>query len=264
MAKTYHQTPKFRKGNKNMNNESFSHQNVSEVLSLLQKTLDEEKNRIFSAGAEAMKNQDLETVKGVMDFINKLDVFSAEIQTIKTKWTDLMNAQDNLPLAVRDIVAGKMPDDAIVSSSTTYKTFDHTDRSNHSSDHGSNANGLFQAKRGNATYEFRNASHKHVENAAVPIYVLFPDGTRIQGRNVAETLTETINRIGPERVAQLFIITNNEYLVSKKRSEKYPGEVRQLRDGYYVITHSNTQSKIKYLQEISDRLGLNLKISLTR
>lgn len=88
--------------------------------------------------------------------------------------------------------------------------------------------------------------------------VIFPDGTLIQCKTIAETMTETINRIGPARVAQLEIYSNKELLVSRYRNPKYPNEDQPLKDGYYVNTHSNSMYKIKQLKEISERLELNL------
>lgn len=85
---------------------NFNNQDVSEALSLLQNVLEEEKNRIFNAGSDAMKRQDVETARGVLDFSNKLELFIVEVQKLKAQWSDLMKERDRSSESVRMIVAG--------------------------------------------------------------------------------------------------------------------------------------------------------------
>lgn len=94
------------------------------------------------------------------------------------------------------------------------------------------------------------------------VSVLFPDGTTVQCKTVAKTFAETINRIGPERVAQLNFEVNGEPLVSHIGSAKCPCPNTALNDGFVLITPSNTRTIIAYLSKLSELLGLGLKISV--
>ena len=94
------------------------------------------------------------------------------------------------------------------------------------------------------------------------VSVLFPDGTTICCKTVTKTFAETINRIGPERVALLNLIANGEPLVSRTGSQKYPRSNVALKEGFILITQSNTRQKISYLSKISELLGVGLSISI--
>jgi len=93
----------------------------------------------------------------------------------------------------------------------------------------------------------------------VRLAVTFPDGTVITSRFASKTLCDTIEKIGIERVAELKIHQNGTMLVTKAKDARY--QQNKISDGYYVLTHSKTEMKRYHLEEISRRLGLNLKIT---
>lgn len=90
--------------------------------------------------------------------------------------------------------------------------------------------------------------------------VTFQDGTQFYNNNVATTLCQVIEKVGPEEVGQLGIINNEINLVSKERSSKY--NQHPVSNGYWVITHSATDTKRKQIEEISNRLDLGLKVEI--
>ena len=88
--------------------------------------------------------------------------------------------------------------------------------------------------------------------------VIFEDGTKFQYLEPKITLAKTIEKIGFEKVVPLEIKHNEIYLISK---EKTKFKTRQYGD-YYIHTTGSPKTKKKQLQEISEKLGLNLKIEL--
>ena len=71
-----------------------------------------------------------------------------------------------------------------------------------------------------------------------------------------------IEKIGPEKVAELGISVDKANLVSKTPSTALGhGTWHQVKD-WYVNTHSNTSGKAVQLTKISKHLHLNLKIEI--
>jgi hypothetical protein len=63
-------------------------------------------------------------------------------------------------------------------------------------------------------------------------------------------------------VADLAIKHDGDILVTKKKHPKYFGTQQPLSDGYLVNTHSNTETKKKQLDYISDALQLGWKVEI--
>ena len=106
------------------------------------------------------------------------------------------------------------------------------------------------------------STHSKQRKKPAPASVLvvsFPDGTVIQKKDAAETLAQTINRIGPKRVAELPVRAGGSKLVSRERSSQYRDY--QLDDGFVLISHSSTDEKIRSLKKISKELNLGLIIN---
>ena len=92
------------------------------------------------------------------------------------------------------------------------------------------------------------------------LIVSFSDGTDICENSASNTLAETINKIGVEMVIGLNIIFDNVPYISKDKDLMYRGTF--LKNGYFVNTHSSTSTKKKQLEEISQKLNLDLKIDI--
>ena len=86
-----------------------SQNNVSDAISLLQKTLEEERNRIFNAGSDAMKQQDIETARGVLDFVEKIDDIIDMVNKLNSKWNSMLRECDKSTPKTREVVKGEKP-----------------------------------------------------------------------------------------------------------------------------------------------------------
>lgn len=95
------------------------------------------------------------------------------------------------------------------------------------------------------------------------IKVTFPDGEVLCHRVVKDTLIEVIRYAGLERVYSLRYPTRGTFLLSKEKltddRARYQVEIA---DGYFLITNSSTDAKLKQIEYISHQLNLNLKSEL--
>ena len=90
--------------------------------------------------------------------------------------------------------------------------------------------------------------------------VTFPDGFVIVERYARDTLVETIRRVGIARVADLGINCGGVPLVG---TERIPGK-RQVpvEGGYYIMVHSSTEAKKRFLERVSKALNQHLQIEV--
>lgn len=88
--------------------------------------------------------------------------------------------------------------------------------------------------------------------------VTFPDGRIICHNKAAQTLFDVVEYIGFERVEQLQWSVSSQPFVSR---EPYP-RGQQEKDGWYVTTHSNTESKKRQIERLSELFGLDLKVEV--
>lgn len=92
--------------------------------------------------------------------------------------------------------------------------------------------------------------------------VTFPDGTVFSDKKGSVTLLQVINKIGAEKAAQVEIPVMGVNLVSKKKSDNYRYSRSQYatNDGYYVMTYSALETKVKQIKMLSNQLELGLKV----
>ena len=91
------------------------------------------------------------------------------------------------------------------------------------------------------------------------LVVRFPDGSAICELKASETFAKTIQRIGFEQVASLNLTVNKEPLVSKSKSLNYSDtEI----NGYFIKTHSNTKTKKRTLDDVSEALNCGLTVNI--
>ena len=202
---------------------------VQAAFELLNNTLDEERKRIFAAGSQAMDRQDAEVAQGVLDFVKKLDAFRQDVQSMMARWAELQAANDIAPQKVQEIVAG---DGKLFTSARKHKT----------------------------------GYTRKLEHAPAPksgFIVTFPDGKVIAEKKAADCFVQAIGQIGCRHLLPLKLVLNGEPLIAEEPSSKYKSAWRKTADGFYVSTHSSTESKAKCLALISKRLNLGLKVELT-
>lgn len=91
------------------------------------------------------------------------------------------------------------------------------------------------------------------------LVVKFEDGAVIFENMAADTFVKTIQKMGLQRVLKLEMKVNNFDLVSHQKSDIYnQTEI----DGYYIMTHSNTDAKRNQLLKIAGMLNLRLTVDV--
>jgi hypothetical protein len=97
----------------------------------------------------------------------------------------------------------------------------------------------------------------HTKGAKTNIKVTLANGKVIQNRKAADTFLQVIEFFGIEAVRGLSLTLNNAPLIDTKDSDKY----RTSKSGrYYIMTHSNTQTKQELLQSIAKKLGMAINV----
>ena len=98
----------------------------------------------------------------------------------------------------------------------------------------------------------------HTKSKKTNLEVLMPDGSIISNRFAYQTFCEVIERLGPEKVAALGLRQSGIDLVSKVEDDFY--QQHRIRGGYLVLTHSSTEQKKVYIEEIANRLSIDLVV----
>lgn len=92
--------------------------------------------------------------------------------------------------------------------------------------------------------------------------VTFPDGLTIQKDKDVDTYSEVIERIGINKVVGAVeyhnILDNGVKLISDEKHPTY--NQRDLGNGLWLMTNNSLNGKIKKLEELSEVLGLGLKV----
>lgn len=91
------------------------------------------------------------------------------------------------------------------------------------------------------------------------LLVRFPDGKVVAEEKAADTLVAVLRLAGLSRVSELGVTVNGENIVSRSPSKKYhEAHIAP----YYIKTHSSTAQKKRHIEEISDALGLGLRVEI--
>lgn len=96
------------------------------------------------------------------------------------------------------------------------------------------------------------------------IWVQFPDGSISNHAKVMQTLVDVIVYAGPERVRALGIQILGDNLVTSSLNPIYEKNkaYKDVGNGLYVNTASDTQKKYEQIKEINERLELNMIVRL--
>lgn len=92
--------------------------------------------------------------------------------------------------------------------------------------------------------------------------VEYPNGKVLDYDSVANTYVEVITDFYPELIAEMGIKHAGVNIVSTTLDDKYGKYQRPIDGGWYVMTNSPTEAKMRDIQTISDELGLDLKVSI--
>lgn len=100
----------------------------------------------------------------------------------------------------------------------------------------------------------------HSKSKKTVLEVTFPNDKVLSFRFAYLTLCEVIKTVGVEKVRHLNILCNGIPLIDNKKDDYY--QQHEFNNGLYLMTTSSTLSKKQQLDEISERLGLNLKVEI--
>lgn len=94
------------------------------------------------------------------------------------------------------------------------------------------------------------------------IWVQFPDGHISNHARVMQTLVDVVIFAGPERVRDLNIIVCGDNLVTSNLNPTYTKAYKEVGEGLFVNTASDTKRKYQQIMEINEALGLDLIVRL--
>lgn len=100
------------------------------------------------------------------------------------------------------------------------------------------------------------------EGTRAKIRVTFPDGHVSQPSKVLDVLLEVVRLAGAERVRELNINCCGDNLILKNPAPRYQKPSKPVGGGWLCNTCSDTGTKFAQITEISNRLGLGLKIEM--
>ncbi|MFZ5431889.1 MAG: hypothetical protein ACOZDD_16830 [Bacteroidota bacterium] len=100
----------------------------------------------------------------------------------------------------------------------------------------------------------------HTKAKRTNLIVTFPDGSQIINRFAWQTLCETIEKAGPDRVSQLGIRQSGIFLLSRTEDDFY--RQHRIKGGFLVLTHSSTEQKKNHIEFISRKLELGLTVKI--
>ena len=92
--------------------------------------------------------------------------------------------------------------------------------------------------------------------------VTFPDGTVVCYKNSTTTFVESIRRIGVKNLASLNLELCHLPLFSKEVYPRFQEYMKQLDDGWYVNTQSDTTQKYLQLVSVKNQLGLDIIVEI--
>ena len=92
--------------------------------------------------------------------------------------------------------------------------------------------------------------------------VTFPDGKELCYKNATVTFMETLRRIGIEKLQTIDLVCSHIPLIGKEFYPKFKAYQKELGNGWYVMTQSDTDQKFRQLLSIKQQLNLDIKIEM--
>ncbi len=109
----------------------------------------------------------------------------------------------------------------------------------------------------------KHESRRSGQRKKYRLEVTFPWGTIIKGERGDQVFIKAIEEMDFKEVAELEIMavkTDGTPLVSSHLPTPKRQEYYKQRGRYYIYTNNSTDEKMKYLEEISKRLKINMKV----
>ena len=110
--------------------------------------------------------------------------------------------------------------------------------------------------------EIGKTGPKVVKQPVTRLKIIFADGAVIQERNAAETFVAFVRKVGVERVRSLGLKQCKISLVSNTIDKKYGDKQKPLGNGWYLMTNTSTQSKLKDIEAIAKAFDIKVKVDV--
>lgn len=110
--------------------------------------------------------------------------------------------------------------------------------------------------------EIGKTGPKVVKQPVTRLKIIFADGTVIQERNAAETFVAFVRKVRVERVRSLGLKQCKIPLVSNTIDKKYGDKQKPLGNGWYLMTNTSTQSKLKDIEAIAKAFDIKVKVDV--
>ena len=121
--------------------------------------------------------------------------------------------------------------------------------------------GMHCEKSDNSLVNKANSYKSKHRNQNIKINYILVNGNRIANSNVTEMFVQFVKTIGAEKIYNLKIPINGGYLVDTKVIEKYKSSCKPIGQGLYLFTNRSTETKIKIMKDIANRLNLDVEIN---
>jgi hypothetical protein len=94
------------------------------------------------------------------------------------------------------------------------------------------------------------------------IRIIRPDGSVIEEKKAAQTMSSAIREIGSQKVYDLKIPQDGMFLVTKGGNPNYQSAQYDVGNGLFVNTHSSTSTKKRQFEKIFSLLKLDWKVEI--
>lgn len=106
-----------------------------------------------------------------------------------------------------------------------------------------------------------NNNKPQQRNNRLKINYIIVNGSRISQSNVTDMFVQFVEIVGAEKIFDLKIPINGGYLVDTKIIEKYKTSCKPVGQGLYLFTNRSTETKIKLMEHIANRLNIEVEIN---
>ena len=110
--------------------------------------------------------------------------------------------------------------------------------------------------------EIGKTGPKVVKQPVTRLKIIFADGTVIHDVWEAETFVAFVRKVGVERVRSLGLKQCKIPLVSNTIDKKYGDKQKPLGNGWYLMTNTSTQSKLKDIEAIAKAFDIKVKVDV--
>lgn len=202
----------------------MTHDGVSVAFNIIQEELENATKSLNNEGAQAFQAGEYDKATGLSQMGKDLAQFRTKVLELEEEWTR------HFDIATRGRVHIELVEEQVFPS------------------------------RPISENKPRRITHvRQVRNPRTNIRVTFPDDCTIFNQFAANTLAESIEKLGVEKVKALNLIVNGHPLISSEKHNRY-GQIKV--GDYYVMTSTSTQVKKHLLKKIARALDVRLFVEV--